>query len=335
MNYPRLKKLLFKLPPEFAHSLSLNALKLTSLLSSKHYHSTPKTIMGLEFPNSVGLAAGLDKNGDYIDALASLGFGFIEVGTATPKPQSGNPKPRLFRLEEDNAIINRMGFNNKGIDYLVGQVKKCHYRGILGINIGKNSTTANSDATQDYCYCLKKAYPYASYITINISSPNTPGLRNLQHESELTSLLDAIKQTQHSLQQQHNKYVPIAIKIAPDMDRTELASTANYLSNYQVDAVIATNTTLDRSQLNATHAKEKGGLSGKPLTNLSLDTTKQLRQTLVKSIPIIASGGIMCDKDAKERIDAGADLIQLYTGLIYQGPALIRDCHKLIMREEL
>ncbi len=292
--------------------------------------STPRKLLGLTFENPVGLAAGLDKNGDYIDVLGSLGFGFIEIGTVTPKPQSGNPKPRMFRLEKDQAIINRMGFNNKGVDHLVGQVKKKKYQGVLGINIGKNATTAIENAIQDYLYCLDKVYAHASYITINISSPNTPGLRSLQGTEHLTSMLGELKKRQDQLANQHNKYVPLIIKISPDLNSQEIIDMAGAFLENKIDGIIATNTTLDRINLNSIYANESGGLSGQPLFDKSTQVLSQLKKLVNGQIPIIASGGIMSADQAKTKIEAGADLVQLYTGFIYQGPSLIAECCKVM-----
>ena len=327
--YPLLKPILFRMEAETAHALSLKALKA---LHQLHLLAKPKLIqnknlLGLNFQNSVGLAAGLDKNGDYIDALASLGFGFIEIGTVTPKAQDGNPKPRLFRLPEARALINRMGFNNKGIDYLIENVQAAKYRGVLGINIGKNATTPIEQACDDYLVCLKKAYPFASYITINISSPNTTGLRNLQHGEFLEVLLKTLKTEQMALQQTHQKAVPLLVKVAPDLTETEIIELSDNFLRFHIDGVIATNTTLARNAVeNLAHGNEKGGLSGAPLTQKSTEVLRLFKRELKNEIPLIAAGGIMNALDAKAKIEAGADLIQLYSGLIYKGPRLIKDC---------
>lgn len=325
-----IKKLLFCLPPETAHDVTLKllscaqSLKLTNLLPKSSY--SPKKIMGLTFPNIIGLAAGLDKNGDYIDALASLGFGFIEVGTITPKPQSGNDQPRLFRLVEEEAIINRMGFNNKGVDYLVGRLKNTHYKGILGINIGKNKTTPIENAVDDYLYSLRLVIPFASYITINVSSPNTENLRQLQHGELLQNLLRTLKAEQAHYYKNTQKYVPLLVKISPDLTAEELSQMCAIFLAEHIDGVIATNTTLDRKGVESSiHAQESGGLSGKPVMKRSTDTIKQLHAILGDNIPIIGCGGISSAEDAKEKILAGASLLQIYTGFIYQGPKLIRD----------
>lgn len=333
MCYQVLRPLLFCLNTETAHHVTLAGLNvLYRLKLTKLYPSTtqPKTLWNLEFKNSVGLAAGLDKNGDYINALASLGFGFIEIGTVTPKPQPGNPKPRLFRIPEASAIINRMGFNNKGIDYLIENVKKAHFAGILGINIGKNATTPNENALDDYLICLKKAYPYASYITINISSPNTLGLRNLQHGEFLEHLLSNLKAEQARLHAQHQKYVPLLVKIAPDLTEQEVVELADTFKRLKIDGVIATNTTIDKTKIaQYPQAKETGGLSGLPVFEQSTVILRLLKRELQNAMPIIAAGGIMNAEMAAEKIAAGADLIQLYTGLIYKGPALIHECTSL------
>lgn len=293
---------------------------------SQDLPSRPVNCLGMTFKNAVGLAAGLDKNGECIDAFAAMGFGFIEVGTVTPKAQPGNDKPRIFRLPEHQAIINRMGFNNKGVDYLVSEVKKARFNGILGINIGKNKMTPDEDALDDYLYCLDRVYDFASYITVNISSPNTPGLRNLQYGEALDSLLSGLKQRQLALQEQYNKYVPLLIKIAPDLNEDEVISIANSLMNAKMDGVIATNTTLDRESVSGhQYAQEAGGLSGEVLTKQSLEITKILAKTLKGSMPIIGVGGISTPEDLKQRLAAGATLVQIYSSFIYQGPPLIKE----------
>lgn len=333
MLYKLIRPLLFKLPPETAHYLVCNILlflngckllpKIFPASSQKGLSFTAK-FLGLEFKNRIGLAAGFDKNGDYIDVLASLGFGFIEIGTVTPKAQPGNPKPRLFRLPKAQALINRMGFNNKGVDYLIEQVKKCQYRGVLGINIGKNATTPLEKAVDDYLYCLSRVYPYASYITINISSPNTAGLRSLQNKAELNKLLSALKSAQTDLAKQHAKYVPLLVKIAPDLTEEEIKDLAEILIEQGMDGVIATNTTLSRQAVQGMpHAEEIGGLSGAPVFPLALKTVAGLQKSLQGRIPIIACGGIQSVKEAQAMLAAGASLLQIYTGFIYQGPELI------------
>ncbi len=282
--------------------------------------------MGLEFPTPLGLAAGLDKNGEYIDALSSLGFGFLEIGTVTLRPQPGNPKPRLFRIPQAQAIINRMGFNNKGVDSLITNVKSADFKGILGINIGKNFDTPIEKAAEDYLIGLRKVYPYASYVAVNISSPNTANLRDLQQAEQIGGLLEQLKQEQQHLNQTHGRYVPIVIKIAPDMEEDELQAVAKALITYEMDGVIATNTTLSRSGVaNLHHGNEKGGLSGAPLTQKSTETVRRLHAYIGNRIPIIAAGGIMSASDAKAKLDAGAKLLQIYSGLIYKGPELVKE----------
>lgn len=332
--YPILRPLLFSLDPETAHHVTLKLLKFShrsglSALSRAKSVDKPVKVMGLEFKNPVGLAAGLDKNGDYIDALADLGFGFIEIGTVTPRPQPGNPKPRLFRLPEHQAIINRMGFNNEGIDHLLEQVQACQYRGVLGINIGKNFDTPIENATDDYLIGLRKSYSSASYITINISSPNTKNLRQLQQGDEITKLLDALKQEQGKLQQEYDKYTPLVVKIAPDLSDEEIRHIAELLARFEIDGVIATNTTIARDKVQGhRHADEAGGLSGAPVKDSSTRVVKGLGHELNGKLPIIAAGGILSAADAQEKLDAGASLVQIYSGLIYKGPQLIEDILK-------
>ncbi|OQK16498.1 dihydroorotate dehydrogenase 2 [Methyloprofundus sedimenti] len=332
MNYyPFIQPLLFKLDAEASHYLTLNGLKLSHLAGLDKILNPamivkPLTVMGLEFANPVGLAAGLDKNGDYIDALSALGFGFIEIGTVTPRPQPGNPKPRLFRLIEHQAIINRMGFNNQGVDYLLEQVKKSQYKGVLGINIGKNFDTPIDKATEDYLICLRKAYLDASYITINISSPNTKNLRQLQQGDEIKKLLSSLKEEQLQLQMQYQKYTPIVVKIAPDLSDAEIQHIAGLLVEFSIDGVIATNTTLERSAVQGHPlADQMGGLSGAPVKQKATYVVAQLTDELQGKLPIIAVGGIMSYADAQEKLDAGASLVQVYSGLIYQGPTLVHD----------
>lgn len=329
--YQSCRKLLFKLDAEKAHDVSLTSLKwlemsgLLNLLLPKPRHKTV-TVMGLTFPNAVGLAAGLDKNADYLEALARLGFGFVEVGTVTPRPQPGNTKPRLFRLEQAEAIINRMGFNNKGVDHLVEQVQMADIPALIGINIGKNFDTPIEKALDDYLIGFNKVYAHADYVTINISSPNTPGLRTLQFGAALDQLLDTLKQAQATQESTHQRYVPMAVKVAPDLQPDELLQLADTFSRYQVDAVIATNTTLDRDAVaGIEHSEQAGGLSGRPLFAKSTEIVRQFRQALPAEMPIIAAGGIASAEDAQQKIDAGAQLVQIYSGLIYQGPALIND----------
>ena len=336
--YPFFRDLLFRLDAETAHHLSLNSLKwleLSGLL--KLMLPTPLVkpvrVMGIDFSNPVGLAAGLDKNADYLDALALLGFGFVEVGTVTPRPQPGNTKPRLFRLPEAEAIINRMGFNNLGVDHLLEQVQIADTTAKIGINIGKNFDTPVEKALGDYLLGLNKVYAHADYVTINISSPNTPGLRSLQFGKALDDLLDALKNAQTALAAEHERYVPMAVKVAPDLSAEELAQLADSFRRFQVDAVIATNTTLDRDAVkDLPNANEAGGLSGRPLFSKSTEVVRQFRQALPADMPIIAAGGISNGDDAKAKLDAGASLVQIYSGLIYQGPALIRDIVKKLQQ---
>lgn len=328
MMYSSLRPLLFQLPAECAHHVTLHGLRLLDqlhLLRTRQYPSNKKILMGVEFPNILGLAAGLDKNGEYVDPLSKLGFGFIEIGSVTPKAQSGNPKPRLFRLKEDRALINRMGFNNKGVDYLVAQVKRVKYQGVLGINIGKNADTPMEKAYEDYIYSMKKVYCYASYIVVNISSPNTKNLRDLQHDQAFIDLLDALKQTQHQLTQQHSKKVPVVIKIAPDLADNEIELLAKHLLTFDVDGVIATNTSFSREGLLSGDKQQKGGLSGEPILESSTRVVSRLSNCLQGKIPIIGLGGIHDATSAQAKIKAGADLLQIYTGLIYRGPELIKE----------
>lgn len=322
---------LFRLDPELAHHFILKTLAVavhSGLI--RHPRQSPDcgsaNIMGLKFPNRVGLAAGLDKNGDYIDALATLGFGFLEIGTVTPRAQPGNPRPRLFRIPEAEAIINRMGFNNRGADYLIERVKTCRYRGILGINIGKNFDTPIGEAAQDYLACMRKVYPCASYITVNVSSPNTRNLRDLQRPEPLGRLLQSLKQEQAGLCDRHGKYVPLVVKIAPDLSDEQIRALAFELLEHRIDGVIATNTTLDRGRVKGLrHAEEAGGLSGKPLFDRSTHVVACLSGLLKDRIPVIASGGILAPEDALRKKAAGASLVQLYSGLVYNGPELIAD----------
>lgn len=331
MIYPLMQKFLFTQEAEWSHDFTINWLKRTqhSFLNSLYKQKLsdkPVKVFGLTFKNPVGLAAGLDKNGECIDAFAAMGFGFIEIGTVTPKPQGGNDKPRMFRLPQKQAIINRMGFNNKGVDNLVENVKRAEYRGILGINIGKNKDTPEEQALSDYLICLQKVYEFASYITVNISSPNTPGLRNLQHGKALDHLLAGLKTEQKRLQITHKKYVPILVKIAPDLTEQEIVDMANSLIKNEIDGVIATNTTLDKESVKGLpYADEMGGLSGAVLTAKSQAVTARLCDEIAGRIPVIGVGGIHSADTAKERIAAGSTLIQLYSSLIYQGPKVISE----------
>lgn len=329
--YSIAQKFLFSRDAEWSHEVTLGLLKKTqhnvlSNLYRQNLPDKPVELFGLTFKNPVGLAAGLDKNGECIDAFAAMGFGFIEIGTVTPKPQAGNDKPRLFRLPEAKAIINRMGFNNRGVDYLVEQVKASNYDGVLGINIGKNKTTPEEEALQDYLICLRKVYAYASYVTVNISSPNTPGLRNLQYGEALDTLLTGLKDEQKKLADEHGKYVPMLIKIAPDLSDEEVGSIASSLIKAEIDGVIATNTTLDRTKVEGLeHSSEAGGLSGSVLTDMSQKVVEKLVKALDGAMPVIGVGGIDSAQTAKDRIAAGSPLIQVYSSLIYKGPELIKE----------
>lgn len=330
MFYPIAQKLMFACDAEWSHNFALGSLKHLAHtpaagLWRQTLPSKPVTVAGIHFDNPLGLAAGLDKNAECIDAFGQMGFGFIEVGTVTPKPQLGNDKPRIFRLPQSQAIINRMGFNNKGVDYLVENVKKAHYKGVLGINIGKNKDTPNEQGKDDYIHCMRKVYRHASYITLNISSPNTPGLRDLQFGDALYNLLQSVKNEQLDLQIQHNKYVPVFVKIAPDMDLVAVNQVAETLLKSQLDGVIATNTTLDRSQVQGQrYAEEAGGLSGLPVRDKSTEVLRQLRAAVGTAMPIIGVGGISDAQSAQDKLDAGANLLQVYTGFIYKGPPLLK-----------
>ena len=335
-SYALIKPLLFQLDAEFAHDLTLKSLKWGEksgalALYPKAPNCAPREVMGLTFPNPVGLAAGLDKNGAVIDGMAALGFGFIEVGTVTPRPQPGNPKPRLFRVTQAQGIINRFGFNNLGVDNLIENVKAAKYAGILGINIGKNFDTPNEKAVDDYLICMQKVYAHSSYITVNISSPNTKNLRDLQQKEALSSLLASLKSEQFKLAQQHAKYVPITLKIAPDLDETQVIEIADLLMQHQIDGVVATNTTLAREMVkDMKNSTETGGLSGVPVRNQSTIVIQQLSKQLQGALPIIGVGGILSGADAVEKVAAGASLVQVYSGLIYKGPALVHDICKTL-----
>ncbi len=334
--YPPLRTLLFQLDPETAHDLTLRSLRSApalplSLLFGSRAPAVPRRVMGLDFPNPVGLAAGLDKNGECIPAWAALGFGFVEIGTVTPRPQPGNPKPRMFRLPQAEALINRMGFNNEGVDAVIKRVRRSQFKGVLGINIGKNADTPAERAVDDYLIGLRAVYPWASYITVNISSPNTPGLRDLQYGAALDGLLTALKAEQQRLTDSYGRYVPLALKIAPDIADPDLPTVAEALQRHRIDAVIATNTTFSRAGVeNLPHAGEAGGLSGAPLRDRATAVVRQLAELLAGELPIIASGGIMRGADAANRIAAGASLVQLYTGFIYRGPELIQEAIRAV-----
>jgi dihydroorotate dehydrogenase len=334
--YPLFRPLFFAADPEAAHDIVLRGLDgAASLglaqLASPHLPASPVRVMGIEFPNRVGLAAGLDKNAAHLRGLATLGFGFVEAGTVTPRPQPGNPKPRMFRLEQSEALINRLGFNNDGVDRFVDNVAHSRYRGVLGINIGRNFDTPNERAADDYVACMRKVYGCASYITINVSSPNTKGLRDLQDEGMLGALLARLKSTEAALAEQHGRRVPLVIKIAPDLDSAGIEGVARLAIRHQVDGVIATNTTIGREGLiGERYVDEPGGLSGKPLREKSTAVIRTLARALDGALPIIGVGGIFSGADACDKIDAGATLVQLYTGLIYRGPVLVAECVKAL-----
>jgi dihydroorotate dehydrogenase len=338
--YGLARPLLFAIDPERVHDLTLEGLQRAYDLGATRLCpvAAPPAeksvrIMGLEFPNPVGLAAGLDKNGAHIDALGSLGFGFVEVGTVTPHAQPGNPRPRMFRLPQAQALINRLGFNNQGLAQFVTNAQRARYGGVLGLNIGKNADTPIGAALDDYRQGLQAVYPHAGYITINISSPNTRDLRSLQQDEELRALLGALHDERERLAQQHARRVPIAVKIAPDLDDRQLERIADTLVSLSVDAIIATNTTVARESVaGLAHGEETGGLSGRPLFARSTEVVRLLSRHLQGALPIIAVGGILDGNDAAEKIRAGASLVQLYTGLIYRGPALVGECRQAIAR---
>ncbi|MGV6859232.1 MAG: quinone-dependent dihydroorotate dehydrogenase [bacterium] len=334
--YDWLRRLLFLLPPETSHALSLCMLDVLAKTPASTFVEPGESvlqaakgseILGLSFPNRVGLAAGLDKNADHFNALAKVGFGFVEVGTVTPRPQPGNPRPRLFRIPEAQAIINRMGFNNKGVDHLCARALNKQFDGVLGINIGKNLTTDVSDALSDYLRALQSCYPVADYVTVNISSPNTPGLRELQHGELLKSLITGMREEQQRLSTRYQRHVPVLFKVAPDLDETQLVEMAGIFVEEGIEGMIATNTTSGRKGVEGlSHAQEAGGLSGAPAFDISTHALKKFRGELPSSIPIIAAGGIVSADDAQAKLDAGAELVQIYTGFIYKGPKLVHDC---------
>ncbi len=327
MFYQLLRPLLFSLDPESAHHLTLKAADRFAALFPTRIPPSPVRAMGLEFPNPVGLAAGLDKNAEHIDALAALGFGFIEVGTVTPRPQPGNPKPRMFRLPQAGALINRFGFNNVGVDRFLANVASARWKGVLGINIGKNFDTPFEKAADDYLFCLERVYTAATYITINISSPNTKGLRGLQEKTELDALLGRIVASRERLSDVHGKRIPLALKIAPDLEESEIADIAAAVRTHRIDAVIATNTSTARSGVEGLpHSAEQGGLSGAPIKARATQVLGALATKLAGEVPLIGAGGIMSGADATEKIAAGASLVQVYTGLVYRGPALVAEC---------
>jgi dihydroorotate dehydrogenase len=329
MLFSLARPLLFALEPERAHAVACAGIDLLAKLPAPAAIRCPRRVMGLEFPNPVGLAAGFDKNGDHIEGLAALGFGFLEIGTVTPRPQPGNPQPRLFRLPQARAIINRMGFNNAGVAHLVARVQaaRAHgYQGVLGINIGKNFDTPVERAEDDYVACLRAVYPHADYITVNISSPNTKNLRALQEGAALERLLDAVRAEREALTAAHGRRVPVAVKIAPDLEPAQIAEIATLLPRYAIDAVIATNTTIARDAVQGMpHAEEGGGLSGTPLTLRSREVVTTLAKALAGRMPIIGVGGISSGADARAMLAAGASLVQIYTGFIYGGPPLVRE----------
>lgn len=331
MIYRLARSAIFKLDAEKAHDLAIqNFSRFTGtpldLFYRQHVPDRPVEVMGIKFKNPVGLAAGLDKNGECIDAFGAMGFGFVEVGTVTPRPQPGNDKPRLFRVIPAEGIINRFGFNNLGVDNLVENVKKAKFDGVIGINIGKNKDTPVEKGAEDYLICMEKVYPYAGYIAVNISSPNTPGLRSLQYGEALDDLLSQLKQKQKELAEKHGKYVPLALKIAPDLEDQEIVQIAESLIKNDIDGVIGTNTTLDRSLVkNMPHCDEAGGLSGRPLQSRSTEVIRRLAEELDGALPIIGVGGIDSAISAREKMMAGAQLVQVYSGFIYHGPKLVKD----------
>ena len=333
--YPLARTALFALDPERAHDLALGSLRKLQKMHLAGLFGTcisaPVDVMGLQFDNPVGLAAGLDKNGEYIDALAAMGFGFIEVGTVTPRPQPGNPKPRMFRLKEEEALINRLGFNNQGLDAFLANVKRAKYKGVLGLNIGKNFDTPLESAADDYVTCLKGVYPFASYVTVNISSPNTKGLRDLQAADQLQKLLSTLRSEQARLAKKHRKQVPLVLKIAPDLGLKSIREIATLTLESGFEGVIATNTTISRDAVrDHPLASEAGGLSGRPLFSPSTEVLRELVKALKGNIPVIGVGGIMSGADARAKMNAGASLVQIYTGFIYHGPDLIRDSVRAI-----
>ena len=335
MFYDLARKALFATDPETAHELTLEGLKMghrfgaTRLLCKEK--PQPVQCMGLTFPNPVGVAPGLDKNGDYFEALGDLGFGFVEIGTITPRPQPGNPKPRVFRLTKAQAMINRLGFNNKGVDHLVHRVRNHRFRGVLGINIGKNFDTPNDRAADDYLICLEKVYQYADYITVNISSPNTKNLRDLQSEDALDQLLGVLAKRREDLADKHDRLAPMALKVAPDLEEGAITAIADVVSRHGMDAVIATNTTISRDAVaGMEHAEETGGLSGAPLKEKADQVLGELRKALPENIAMIGVGGITRGQDAVDKLKKGADLVQFYTGMVYRGPELVTECLQAI-----
>lgn len=339
MLYDLARKALFAVDPETAHELTLESLRLGHRLGATRLlckvRKQPVRCMGLEFPNPVGVAPGLDKNGDYFEALGDLGFGFVEIGTVTPRPQPGNPRPRVFRLPRAQAMINRLGFNNKGVDHLVRRVRRHRFQGVLGINIGKNFDTPNERAVDDYLHCLDKVYAYADYVTINVSSPNTKNLRDLQSEAELDRLLAAAAVRRGELADRHGRNVPLAVKVAPDLEDEQIGVIAEVVAHHGMDAVIATNTTIGREGVEGMrHADEAGGLSGAPLKPRADRVLAALRAALPARVALIGVGGITRGADAVDKLDLGADLVQFYTGLVYRGPELVAECLQAIADRE-
>ncbi|AJG18909.1 quinone-dependent dihydroorotate dehydrogenase [Cupriavidus basilensis] len=333
--YPLFRPALFSMDAEDAHHFTLNNLLRAKRMGlagciGNTIADDPRTVMGVRFPNPVGLAAGLDKDGAYIDGLAAFGFGFIEVGTVTPRPQAGNPRPRMFRLPQADALINRMGFNNGGVDAFIANVNASRWKaegGVLGLNIGKNADTPIERAVDDYLHCLERVYPHASYVTVNISSPNTKNLRQLQGASELDHLLCTLKDAQQRLADKYKRYVPLALKIAPDLDADQIGNIGDALVRHRIDGVIATNTTIARDAVRGLpHGEEAGGLSGRPVFESSTRVVKSLRAVVGDAVPIVGVGGIFSGADAQAKIAAGAQLVQVYSGLIYRGPVLVKEC---------
>lgn len=340
MLYSAVRRALFALEPEKAQHLALaalarlDALGLTGWVAPPSLRA-PRCVMGIDFPNPVGLAAGFDKNGEHIDLMAALGFGFIEVGTVTPRPQPGNPAPRLFRIPEREALVNRFGFNNVGLDGLLANIARARYKGVLGINIGKNVDTPLERAREDYVACLRRVYPYATYIAVNVSSPNTPKLRELQNAEELDQLLASLRSEQQALAAAHGRYVPIAVKISPDLSPGQVEAVAGLMLAHGMDGAIATNTTLSREGVEGSPvAREAGGLSGAPLRARSTSVLRRLCEALRGRLPVIGVGGILSGHDALEKLEAGASLVQLYTGLVYRGPDLVREVVDAILQRE-
>ncbi|MGO4700090.1 quinone-dependent dihydroorotate dehydrogenase [Dyella sp. 2RAB6] len=337
--YSLIRPLLFALDAETAHRFTLYGLDVAHRSNFLHVvakppAALPSQVFGIDFPNPVGLAAGLDKNADHLDALGALGFGFVEVGTTTPRPQPGNDKPRMFRLPRHEAVINRLGFNNAGVDALVRNVQRSSYRGVLGINIGKNKDTPNDKAVDDYLFCLERVYAHASYVTVNISSPNTQGLRDLQEEATLRRLIETLREAQERLGSQSGKRKPMLLKIAPDLAEAELDGIAEVLLSTGIDGLICTNTTIERGAVASDpHAKESGGLSGRPLYARSTEVLRGMRRRLGERVPIVGVGGILDGADAAGKIEAGASLVQLYSGMVYRGPELIAECVDEIRRQ--